>query len=76
MHARFTFGYFPSRAATNKLTIELLQIILEATRGEDHRSDIAIDDVTIRMGLCDVPTDCDFDSFDSCGYKAGNFNYS
>nr|XP_039250166.1 uncharacterized protein LOC120327876 [Styela clava] len=53
---------------------QIYQIIMEGTRGEDYRSDIALDDITISDGLCTVTTECDFHNLDDsmCGYKLGN----
>ncbi|XP_019632083.1 PREDICTED: MAM and LDL-receptor class A domain-containing protein 2-like [Branchiostoma belcheri] len=47
-------------------------IVFEAVRGSDIRSDIAVDDVTLTEGLCNAPvtpgTTCDFEAADICSY--------
>ncbi len=54
------------------------QIVIEARRGEDYRSDVAIDDVTVAMGVCDARLDCDFEGREEadelCSYQIGEWS--
>ncbi|CAK8690511.1 unnamed protein product [Clavelina lepadiformis] len=51
----------------------LYQVLFEAVRGKDYRSDIALDDVVIEDGLCDISKKCSFQEFDDllCGFEQG-----
>ena len=42
---------------------------MEAIRGGDYNSDIAIDDIHFHRGACIPKGDCDFEDGNACGYE-------
>ena len=46
-----------------------LQIGFEALRGNDIRSDIAVDTITITSGSCDTPTSTGIDTLNVISYN-------
>ena len=69
--------YWQTKEITINPSFKVYRIVIEATRGKNFKSDIAIDDVRIAPGVCQAPKYCPFDDNVQCHLNRGqlpNFN--
>ena len=69
--------YWRTEEITINPAFKVYRIVIEATRGKNFKSDIAIDDVRISPGVCQAPKYCPFDDTVQCHLNRGqlpNFN--